>query len=99
MRLVLVSAALVIVGAVAAVADVMRQNECGDGMSSLGIAGWTLIAAGAVGTFTGVRRQLSAQRWLALAPAAIALVALLAAMGAAVIAHSLESICGIHFGV
>jgi hypothetical protein len=98
MRVVLASAIVVIVGAVAAVGDLVRRNDCDTGTSWLGIAGWTLLASGAIATLAGVRRELGGRRWLALAPATIGLLALLAAMGAAVIAHSLDSLCGTDFG-
>jgi hypothetical protein len=98
MRFVLAAAIVVMVGAVAAVGDLVRQNDCDTGTSWLGIAGWTLLAAGAIATLAGVRRELVARRWLALAPATIGLLALLAAMGAALIAHSLDSLCRTDFG-
>ena len=111
MRLVLASALVVIVGAIAAVSDLVRRNDCDAGTSWLGVAGWTqrrdvvarrcgldALAAGAIATLAGVRRELVGRRWLALAPATIGLLALLAAIGAAVVAHSLDSLCRTDFG-
>jgi hypothetical protein len=94
MRFLLFSTAFVLTGSVLAIADVARQNECGDGVTWLGVAGWTLLVAGSLATAVSLIRQLRARRWLALVPATLAALAVAAAVGAALIAHSLDSLCG-----
>lgn len=94
MRALLASSTIVVTGSTFAIADMARQNDCGDRATWLGYTGWTLVIVGALATAIALAQRLRARHWLAVVPAGVALLALLAAIAYAVIQTSLNSMCG-----
>jgi hypothetical protein len=93
-RLLSAFSAAVVAGSVLAIVDMARRNACGDRATWLGYSGWTLIVVASLATAAALTVELRARRWAAIVPAAVALSALLAAIGYAEVQSSLDSLCG-----
>ena len=93
-RSVYVATATLTAGSALTIYDAFRNHECGEALGLVGWLGWTLALVGFFGSFVTVTLDLRERRWLAALPGGIALLALLAAIGAAVIRISLRSLCG-----
>jgi hypothetical protein len=93
-RSVYVATLTLALGAALTIVDTFRNDECGEATSVLGWVGWALVVVGLLGSFITVTLDLRERRWLATVPGGVALLALLAAIGAAIVRTSLNSMCG-----